>query len=334
MVSITDIAQKVGVSPSTVSRVMNGKKYVNAEKKAQILKIIAETGYVPNKAARDMVLQRSFTVGIVIPDTFNVFQRQLFSTIERQLVSFGYRSLFFFVKFDSSSEKQCLDRLKSEKLDGVIMLHEIKSPEFYAYLDNTKIPIVSTLCNDNAIPTIKIDDKQAASDGVHHLINLGHRRITMIAGCHFSFGLRRLEGYYQALDEAGIERNEKLVVDAQQYSSEAGMYAMRDLLLRSRDFSAVFAASDELAIGAMRAMLDEGLRIPEDISIVGFDDIDISNYFHPRLTTLRQPIFEIGEQSALKLHRYINGQTDAECTTVLPHKLIIRESTCSATPSR
>jgi LacI family transcriptional regulator len=131
MISIIDIARQVGVSAATVSRVINGKPYVNAEKKQQILQIVEETGYIPNKAARNMVLRRSFTVGIVVPDDFNMFRGQLFSIIERQLNTFGYHSLFYFVKQDEESEKNCLDRLKSENLDGVIMLYEMQSPAFY-----------------------------------------------------------------------------------------------------------------------------------------------------------------------------------------------------------
>jgi LacI family transcriptional regulator len=331
MVSITDIAKQTGVSPATVSRVLNGKRYANEEKKRQILKLVEETGYIPNKAARNMVLQRSFTIGIVVPDAFNIFQRQLFSIIERHLDSFGYHTLFFFVKLDSTSEKKCLDRLKPEKLDGVIMLHEIKSGEFYEYLANANIPVVSTIVNNSNIPTVTVNDKQAAFDAVTHLINLGHRKISMISGCSFSYGLRRLEGFYEALDTAGIDHDEKKIVDVQQYTPETGMYAMRELLLRTRDFSAVFVSSDELALGAVRTLLDEGIRLPEDISVIGFDDIDIANYFHPRLTTIRQPLLEIGEQSALILHRLITGQKPSELNIVLPHNLIIRESTCALT---
>jgi LacI family transcriptional regulator len=329
MVSITDIAKQAGVSASTVSRVVNGKSYVNAEKKEQIQRIIKETGYVPNKAARNMVMQRSFTVGIVIPDGFNNFQRQLFSVIERHLDSFGYHTLFFFVQMNSASEKKCLDRLKTENLDGVIMLQEIKSGEFYEYIEAAGIPIISTLHNHNNIPTVKMDDKQGAFDAVNHLVGLGHRKINMISGVSFSYGAHRLVGYYRALDEAGIQRDQKRVADVQQYNAEAGVYAMRELLLRSKDFSAVFASSDELALGAIRVLLDEGIRIPEDVSVIGFDDIDISSYLYPRLTTIRQPLVEIGEQVAMYLHRFISGQNDPALNIVLPYKLIIRESTCA-----
>jgi LacI family transcriptional regulator len=327
MVSIKDIAKQAGMSPSTVSRVVNGKNHVNPAKRAQILELIEETGYVPNNAARSMVLRRSFTVGIVVPDTFNMFQRQLFSIIERHLDSFGYHTLFFFVKFDGSSEKEFLDRVRSEKLDGIIMLHEIQGNGFYDYIARIKLPIVTATFNRRGISSIHVNEEQAAFDGVNHLINLGHRKINMITGSEFSFGRQRTEGFFHALESAGIARNEGRVVFVKHYTAEFGMYGMRELLLRNRDFSAIFAATDELAIGAIRVLRDEGIRVPEDVSVVGFDDIEISDFYVPRLTTIRQPLGEIGEKTALILHRHISGNNDVIADTVLPYKLIIREST-------
>ncbi|MDR3145199.1 MAG: LacI family transcriptional regulator [Treponema sp.] len=328
MISIKDIARQLGVSPSTVSRVVNGKKHVNPAKREQILKIIAETGYVPNKAARSMVLRRSFTVGIVIPDTFNMFQRQLFSIIERHLESFGYHTLFFFVQFDEASEEECLNRVKSEKLDGLIMLQEIKASAFYDYLNRVELPVVSATFCASGIPAIHVNEEQAAMDAVNHLIGLGHRKIAMLSGSGFTFGRQRAEGFFQALEAAGEERDEGRVVFVRHYAAEFGMYGMRELLLRGRDFSAVFAATDELAIGAIRVLRDEGLRVPEDVSVIGFDDIEISNFMIPRLTTIRQPLWEMGEQTALALHRHISGNKGGRMDTVLPYRLIIRESTC------
>jgi LacI family transcriptional regulator len=328
MIGIKDIAKKVGMSPSTVSRVVNGKKYVNTEKREQILKLIEETGYVPNKAARNMVLQRSFTVGIVIPDTFNMFQRQLFSIIERHLESFGYHTLFFYIKFGSASEKECLDRLKSEKLDGVILLQEIRDSTFYETLKRLQLPLVTTNFSFPDIPSIHVDEEQAAMDAVNHLIGLGHHKINMISGgSGFTFGKQRTDGYYKALEAAGIERDESRVLFARYFTAEFGMYGMRELLLRNRDFTAVFAATDDLAIGIMRVLKDEGLRVPEDISVVGFDDIEIADYMIPRLTTVRQPLGELGEQTALALHRAILGNNGLKQELILPYKLIIREST-------
>ncbi|MHB9293277.1 putative LacI family transcriptional regulator, galactose operon repressor [Hollandina sp. SP2] len=331
MVSIKDIAKQAGMSPATVSRVINGKNNVNPEKRDQILKIIEETGYVPNKAARSMVLQRSFTVGIIINETFNMFQRQLFSVIERRLEFFGYHTLFFFVQFDGASEEACLARLKSEALDGIIMIHEMKAPQFYAYALEMKIPLVASTFSTQGILSIHINEEQAAFDAVSHLISLGHRKICMISGRGFSFGRQRAEGFFQAHEAAGLERNENRLIQVPYYTIEFGMYGMREFLLRDRDFSALFAATDELAIGALRVLKDEGLRVPEDISVVGFDDIEIADYLIPRLTTIRQPLDEIGEQTALILHKLINSSKKTGTDMVLPYKLIIRESTARKT---
>ncbi|MDR1419765.1 MAG: LacI family transcriptional regulator [Treponema sp.] len=326
MVNIKDIARRVGMSPSTVSRVINGKNHVNAFKRERILSVIEETGYVPNNAARSMVLKRSFTVGIVIPDAFNMFQRQLFSIIERYLDSFGYHTVFFFAKFDGSGEKELLARIQSERPDGIIMLHEIREGDFYSCLAGVKLPVVTATFYRDAVPSIHVNETEAAFDGVTHLINLGHRRISVISGSECSFGRQRVEGFFRALEQAGIPRDESQVILVGNYTAEFGMYGMRELLLRNGDFTAVFAVTDELAIGAIRALEDAGLDVPGDISVVGFDDIDISGFLMPRLTTIRQPLGELGEKTALALHRAVNGGGAAK-DIVLPHKLIIREST-------
>jgi LacI family transcriptional regulator len=329
MVNIKDIARQVGMSPSTISRVVNGKKHVNSEKRQRILKLIEETGYVPNRAARSMVLKRSFTVGIIIPDTFNMFQRQLFSIIERHLESFGYHTLFFFVKFDDQSEEACLNRLKAEKPDGVIMIHEIRNPFFYEYIRKTGLPAITSTFHYPGINAVHVNEEQASRDAVNHLVNLGHRKILMISGDGFTFGRQRAEGFLQALTEADISWDDSRIVYVRHYTPEFGMYGMRELLLRAskEKFTALFAATDELAIGAIRVLTDEGLRIPEDVSVVGFDDIDIAQYISPRLTTICQPLTEIGERTALALHRQIIGENTAEEEQILPYKLVIREST-------
>jgi len=329
MVNIKDIAKQAGMSPSTISRIINGKANVNSEKRARVLRLIEETGYVPNQAARNMVLRRSFTVCIVIPDTFNMFQRQLFSIIERSLESFGYRTLFFFVKFEDQSEETCLNRLKAEKPDGVIMIHEIKNPLFYEYVTKAGIPVVTTTFHYPGINAIHVNEEQASKDAVNHLIGLGHRRIVMISGDGFTFGRQRAEGFFQAFIEADIPWNKDQVVFVRHYTTEFGIYGMRELLLREgkHSFTALFAATDELAIGAIRVLADEGLRVPEDVSVVGFDDIDIANYMNPRLTTISQPLTEIGEKTALTLHRQIIGITIPKNEQILPYKLVIREST-------
>jgi LacI family transcriptional regulator len=331
MVSIKDIAKLAGMSPSTVSRVVNGKKYVKPEIRKIILDLVDQTGYVPNRAARSMVLQRTFTVGIIAPDTFNMFQRQLFSVIEHRLETFGYRTHFFFVKFEEGSEENCLSRLKSEKVDGVIMLHEIESAQFYNYVKETELPTVLATFEraDYQFCSIHVNEKMAAQEAVAHLITLGHRKIDMLSAGGFSFGRQRAEGYRQALAAAGLESDESRVCFASSFTPEAGMIGMRSLIERGHEFTAVFAATDELAIGAMRALKDFGKNVPQDVAIVGFDDIDISAYLVPRLTTVRQPLIELGDSAANMVHSLICGETPSDSPIILPHSIILRESSGS-----
>jgi LacI family transcriptional regulator len=165
----------------------------------------------------------------------------------------------------------------------------------------------------------------------------------MISGDGFTFGRQRAEGFFRALDEAGIARDKNQMIFVRHYTPEFGMYGMKELLLREGKikFTALFAATDELAIGAIRVLNDEGLRVPEDVSVVGFDDIDIAKYMSPRLTTISQPLTEMGEKTALALYRQISGNSSrgsidsgfpsgdkiAGDELILPYKLVIREST-------
>lgn len=331
MVSIRDIARLVGMSPSTVSRVVNGKKYVKPEIREKVLAVVKETGYVPNHAARSMVLKTAFTVGIVIPDTFNMFQRELFSTIERRLEDLGYHSMFFFAKSDQESELACLRRLKSEKLDGIIVVQEIMSQKFYDYLVESALPVI--LCTfarpDPAFVSVHIDEEKASREATEHLIGRGHRRIGLIKGSPFTFGRLRERGFLSALEKHGIEVLPGAIVTVPAYTAESGKGGMQTLLARALGLTAVFALTDDLAIGAMRAVHEAGLSVPDSVSIVGFDDIDICSYLTPGLTTIRQPILDMGKRIAETMYGMIHGENPTDRSIVFPHELVIRESTCS-----
>jgi LacI family transcriptional regulator len=328
MVTISDIARELGVSKATVSRVLNGKEYVSTETREQIQKKIKETGYTLNRKPQLTAAKQYKSVGIVIPDTFNMYQRQLFTVIERYLSSFGYYTPFFFVKLDGSGEAECLKRIKNEGIAGIIMIHEIQDKNFYDYLKSENIPAIATNFNHD-ISCIRPDDRKAAYDAVKHLINIGHTKINMLSGELYAYETKRFEGYLDALEESGIPRDESRIAYVHRYTADAGKNGMKDLLLRSPDFSAVFVASDDIAVGAIRAMLDQKIRIPEDVSVVGFDDIEIAAYMNPQLTTIHQPMQEIGEQTAIHIHHFITGEEKPPLDLVLPHRLIIRESTCA-----
>jgi LacI family transcriptional regulator len=336
MVSIKEVAQKAGVSVSTVSRVINGKSNVSPEKRAKILQMVKTTGYVPNRAARDMVMKRSYTVGVVIPVTFNMFQRQLFSDIEHHLEDSGYRTSFYFVDMSQEGEEACLRRVKGEKMDGVIFLHEIELPEFHEYLEKNDIPsVIATFEKEKWEATsIHISEKEAASAAVGHLLALGHKNIALISGKRYSFGRQRWQGYRDALEASGIVYDENRVVFVDTYSVSAGMAGIKELLDRKVPFTALFAITDELAIGAIRYLKDNGFDVPKDVSVVGCDDIEISSYMIPRLTTIRQPVSEMGQMSVAMLHSLIMSTNKMNVNIALPFTLIVRESTTTPNPSR
>lgn len=329
MISIRDIAKRVGMSSSTVSRVVNGKSNVNDETREKILKVIEESGYVPNRAAQNMVMKRSFTIGIVIPAMFNMFQRQLFSVMERGLELFGYRTFFFFVEPNEASEEACIRGMQAENLDGAIILQDIQDARFCEYLRRSRLPVVFSTIECEDFPTVHIDDERAAIDAVAHLVELGHRDIVMISSGGFTFGNMRMKGFLQALRSTGLPAEEDRVLYTESYTAEAGMQGMKELLRRRNGFSAVYAATDELAIGAMRALADAGIRVPEDVSVIGLDDIEISSYMIPRLTTIQQPLDELGERTVSMLQQYIDEDYSDEKRIILPHRLVVRDSTAS-----
>lgn len=328
MTSIKDIARLAGVSPSTVSRVINDKEYVREEIRERVKAIVQDKGYVQSHAARSMVMRRSFTVGIVIPDLFNMFQRQLFARIEHRLEEKGYRTMFIFVTWSAESEAACLRKLKSESLDGVIMMHEVRNPSIYEYLQESSLP--SVMCTFGAeafsFPTVQVDERAAAEVAVSHLMEQGHRKIGLISGSHFSFSIQRAEGYHRVFELHGLEPKKAWQTNVHTYSVDEGRRSMIRLLRQDPGLTAVFAITDELAIGAMRALHEEGLKVPGDVSVAGFDDIDISAYTVPALTTIHQPIQEMGETTASILCDFIESGHAESMSHILPHQLITRES--------
>jgi LacI family transcriptional regulator len=328
VISIKDIARLAEVSPSTVSRVLNDKEYVKTAIREKVMRIVAETGYVQNHAARSMVLQRTFTVGIVIPDTFNMFQRQLFAVIEHHLEQRGYRTMFFFVTWSPESEETCLRKMRSESLDGIIMIHEVSNPAIYKFLHGYSKPVV--LCTFGkegyAFPAVHVDEIHAAETAVECLASAGHKRIGLIAGAHFRFSALRSEGYRNILKKHGIEPKESWAVTVPTCTLEAGKEGMHTLLKRKDGLTAVFAVTDELALGALRALSEAGLSVPDDVSIVGFDDIEISAFSTPSLTTIAQPIHDMGERTAVLICDLIAQGKGDKSQNVFPFRLVERES--------
>jgi len=324
--TLLDVAREAGVSPSTVSRILNGTARVSDDKRQAVLAAIAKTNFAPNQMAQGLKKGRSMTIGIVVQDISSPFFDETLRGVDDGLKGTGYASVIVSGHWNAEEEADRIRLLLARKVDGIILLSGRMSDETVLSFSRQK-PIVSTgraLKTGSALG-FKLDNEYGAYLAVHHLIELGHRNIAFISGpSNNSDAGDRLKGYKRALKEADIPLNQALIVEGN-YHEASGMLAMNHLFDTHQQFSAVFAANDLTAYGARLALYRKGVRVPDDISLVGFDDLPGSSYTTPPLTTIRQPLYDIGLIATNSLLRIINGE--APQGEVPPLELIVRETT-------
>lgn len=340
MPNIKMIARKAGVSISTVSRVMNGSKPVSPELQKRVYDAVKQMDYKPNSIARSLILNKTNLIGVVVPDVSNSFHAQLLSGIEGYAAQADYGVIICNV-YRSLDKKQSYFNLMLERhVDGIILLHDNTLDELSAFQKISSIPLVyaSVPVEGAAIPFVGIDEVSAAYEAVQYLISKGHQEIGLIYGECYALGRLRKEGYCKALRDHGIPVTEDFMVHKPS-SVDCGYQAMEQLLKLGKHPSAVFCVSDEMAVGALDCVLDRGLKVPEDISLIGFDDIDLSQVVRPKLTTIHQPIHEIGSEAARLMIDMIErkgkgaakqeeGKTasDVRSRIILKHSLVERET--------
>ncbi len=319
---IKDIAKDAGVSVATVSRVLNNTKFVSEELRRKVLASIEQQGYVADHIARSMVLKKTFTIGLIVPAVSEMYHQMIFSSVEEILEAHRYKALVCRVQDTLSNEQIYVDLLMQNRVDGIILMHESNNPQIYTHLKKALVPIVLAGIDIPGlqVPQVRIDDRAAAMDGTNYLLRLGHRKIALITGSGYSVGDKRLAGYTRALDESDVSFDESLL-QAGGYTLESGYNAMNALLSRHGDLDAVFALSDEMAVGAMRAAFEQGVKIPDDISLLGFDGITLAAYTNPKLTTVSQPISEIGEKSAQLLLKMLGSNEVVPKLTIIAHTI-------------
>lgn len=294
-ITIQDIAEAANVSKSTVSRVLNGSAAVNDDKRKAVLEATERLGFKPNEMARSLASGKSMIIGVLTQQIGSPFFDSIAQGVIVGLSGSGYSPLFVDGRLENESQVEAIRTLLGRRVDGLILIGGQLPGE-----------TISKLCED--VPTIIVARKLAPErhyciytnniDGgyraTQHLIEMGHREIAFIEGIeHHPDGIERRKGYNKALTEAGIEVNSKLVIQGD-FTAESGVRAIKKLRDSNAKFSAVFAANDATAYGARLALHRNGLRVPEDVSIVGFDDQAESAYVTPPLTTVRQPGQEMG----------------------------------------
>ncbi|AKG34602.1 LacI family DNA-binding transcriptional regulator [Paenibacillus durus] len=327
--TIKDVARLANVSIATVSRVLNRSKPVSPEVREKVMKVVDELGYNPNPVARTLIMKESMLVGVLISDVANTFISMFVRGIEKELFQHGYTTLLCNTNGDTDVELHYLNLLRDKYVDGVVLLTSAPKQEQIDFFDKNDIPVIfsSHTDKDGRFSCINIDDYQATYDAAKYLIGLGHRSIAFFSGpMEYYQTVERYNGYMQALADHGIEYQEGWLFD-KDYDLDSGYKSGMELFAREDRPTAVCCVSDMVAIGAIRAAEDSGLRVPEDISIMGFDDIPIAGAYRPKITTVRQPVYELGSGSAQMLLKQIREKGTGSCESmVLPHEIIVRES--------
>jgi LacI family transcriptional regulator len=335
--TLEDIAKKAGVSRSTVSRVINHQPNVSEDVRARVWKVIDTTGYQPNVAARSLASQRSSMIGLVLPHSVSSFFvdpyfPNLIQGIAQGCNKYDHTLGLFLVATKEDEEKIFPRVSRSGLLDGVILQAGHHGDPMMGRMMSSNIPLVfvGRPFQSENVSYIDIENVDGSYNAVAHLIRLGYERIATIAGpAHSTVGIDRRQGYLLALRERGMPVDESLIVEGD-FTEAGGYQAMKKLL--PAEPNAVFAASDIMAVGAMRATREAGLEIPDDIAFIGFDDLPLATPPNPPLTTIRQPIFRFGVTAVETLIDLIENGAEPPRRIVMSTELVIRKSCGSASP--
>lgn len=328
-VTLRDLAQVAGVDPSTVSRVLNGDTTltVKEETRQRILQAVRDMRYVPNPLARGLRTQRTGTVALFVPDIANPFFPEIILGAERVLSEAGFQLLLANTDERIEKERRLIEDLRARFVDGFILATALTHDETIGQLNDEGVPFV--LVNRAHRDTrhyVVTDDRRATWEVVHYLAGLGHRRIAHIAGpLYTETGLDRLRGYREGLLGEGLPFIEGYVVEGD-FKEASGYQAMERLMETDPRPTAVVVANDLMAIGALSFCRQNGVAVPEDCSIVGFNDIPLAAHVQPPLTTIRMPRLEMGMASARLLLDLLAGRKDLDAPIVLPGELVVRAS--------
>ncbi len=327
--TIKDVAAIAGVSRQTVSRVLNDKGEVSPDTRTRVLAAIEHLRYRPSAVARSMVAGQTHTLGCVSP---NLTDYTLANNIEGAQAE--ARRLGYFVLTGSAPNEAdvepLLDEMLQRRVDGLLVLNPLADGRhrIFSSLVDRGVPItyLNNTPRNERVSSVRCDDRDGGHQATRYLLDLGHRAIAMIAGpSNEECTLDRLEGYGQALREAGLAVDGRLRVDGD-WSATSGYNATHRLLEAKIPFSAIFAQNDQMAVGAIRALREEGKGVPGDVSVIGFDDIPLASYFDPPLTTLRQPMKESGAHAARLLIAMIQDPDRVPAQIQIKAQLVERSS--------
>lgn len=328
-VTIYDVAREAGVSMATVSRVVNNNPNVKPQTRKKVFEAIERLGYRPNAVARGLASKKTTTVGVVIPDISNMNFAEVARGIEDIATMYHYNIILSNADKKKEKEIRVINTLLEKQVDGLLFMGGTVTDEHIQAFRTSSIPIVLCATTDSSetIPSVDIDHESAAFDATQVLLSKGHTNIAMISGTlqDPAIGFSRYQGYKRAMEEAGIGFREEYVRIGN-YKYESGVEAMKHFLSLSDRPTAVFAATDEMAIGAIHAIQDAGLKVPEDISVISVDNSRMAEMVRPQLSSVAQPMYDIGAVSMRLLTKLMNKENVEQSRFILPHEVIMRKS--------
>jgi LacI family transcriptional regulator len=327
-VTIYDVAREAGVSMATVSRVVNNNPNVKPQTRKKVFEAIERLGYRPNAVARGLASKKTTTVGVVIPDISNTMYSEVVRGIEDIANMYHYNMILCNSDKKKDKEIRVINTLLEKQVDGLLFMGGVVTDEHIeAFRNSVPIVLCATTDENRTMPSVDIDHEVAAYDAVKLLIEHGHKNIGMISGNlqDPSNGFARYQGYKRALEEAGIPFRESHV-RVGNYRYEAGLDTMDYFLKLSDRPTAIFAATDEMAIGAIHAIQDSGYLVPEDFSVISVDNVRMASMVRPQLSTIAQPMYDIGAVSMRLLTKLMKKEPVSNPVVVLPHETIIRKS--------
>jgi LacI family transcriptional regulator len=329
MTTIREVAESAGVSYATVSHVINNTRLVSPETRERVLAAMDALNYRPNALARSLRQGKTNTIGLVLPDSANPFFAEISRSIEDEAFKKGYSVFLCNTELDTQRELFYVDVLSKKQVDGIIFVAAGDTADSLDYLIQRRMPLVMI---DREVPNVEADavltDNQLGGYlATHHLLDLGHRRIACIAGpSSITPSAERIIGYRKALEEAGVSYDEKLILRGD-YHAQSGMDITHIILGMDPRPTAIFALNDLMALGALRAAAEAGYSVPNDLSVVGYDDLEISHFTNPPLTTIAQPKKEVGTRAVNLLVERMSKKSQPPVRLVLPPELIVRRST-------
>ncbi|MNP05858.1 Catabolite control protein A [compost metagenome] len=326
--TIKDVARKANVSIATVSRVINNLSGYSDKTKQKVNQTIQEMGYQPNAIARGLIKKRTQTIAVMFPSVSSYFSADILDGIEEYASEHNYSILVCNTAEDGKRTMKYLQVLREKQVDGIVFSSAVLKEEYYEVLQAMNIPVilVSSQVDFAPVPYVKVDDKQAAYDAVEYLITQGHREIAMISGAETDqmTGAPRIAGYKEALQKHGMAFKEHYLIYAD-FGFDDGCIAMEKLLKTAPEATAIFAASDEMAVAVLSVAAKHGLKVPEDISVIGYDNLKLAEMVVPPLTTVDQSLYDMGELACHKLIDMIENDSVAN-SSIMPHRIVERQT--------